>query len=388
MQALLRFTRLPEKALETVRRALDDDEGFRRHVASEVDADDLSPGGRLFLQRPEGWQEELGILVGLESERRDRDSEEELRARVEQLDREATTRQRRLEEAERSVESERDRVAGLEEDLRAERRVSADLRAEVESALEERARAVRQLKEAEGLAERRLEALRAASSTPSPPQQPSEASDGALEEARVELLAAAEAAGALASRLAAAADSADRGPRGSTPALESSVPREPARRASPPGHTPRRIPRRMDQGIPADSADGLAQLMGVAGMVVLVDGYNVSMAGWPGQAVSLQRDRLVDMLAALVANRPAQVHVVFDGDAGGDRPAVRAALPVRVHFTEAGVEADDRLIDFAGRVPVSRPVTVVSSDRRVREGARNAGANVVSASALLDLGRR
>jgi predicted RNA-binding protein with PIN domain len=144
---------------------------------------------------------------------------------------------------------------------------------------------------------------------------------------------------------------------------------------------------RLRRGAAADTAEGLAQLLEVPAMVVLVDGYNVSMTGWPGQPVARQRDRLLDLLGNVVAQRAADVHVVFDGAGGGERPAVSAPLPVRVHFTEAGVEADDRLIAFARDLPAARPVTVVSSDRRVRDGARRWGANVASAASLVELGR-
>jgi predicted RNA-binding protein with PIN domain len=144
---------------------------------------------------------------------------------------------------------------------------------------------------------------------------------------------------------------------------------------------------RLRRGAAADTAEGLAQLLEVPAMVVLVDGYNVSMTGWPGQPVARQRDRLLDLLGNVVARRAADVHVVFDGAGGGERPVVSAPLPVRVHFTEAGVEADDRLIAIARDLPASRPVTVVSSDRRVRDGARRWGANVASAASLVELGR-
>ena len=123
-------------------------------------------------------------------------------------------------------------------------------------------------------------------------------------------------------------------------------------------------------------------------MVMMVDGYNVSMAGWPSQSIAVQRDRLVDLLANVQARTGAEVHVVFDGDDDGRRPAVSLPRPVRIHFTEAEVEADDRLLEFADRLPADVPVVIVSSDRRVRDGARARGANVVGSPHLLALGRR
>ena len=54
-----------------------------------------------------------------------------------------------------------------------------------------------------------------------------------------------------------------------------------------------------------------------------------------------------------------------------------SALPVRVEFTRAGLEADDRLIEIAGLIPAERPVAVVTGDRRVQTGVKAVGANVI-----------
>ncbi|MEZ5268119.1 MAG: NYN domain-containing protein [Microthrixaceae bacterium] len=66
---------------------------------------------------------------------------------------------------------------------------------------------------------------------------------------------------------------------------------------------------------------------------------------------------------------------------------VDAPLPVRVHFTQAGLEADDRLLEFVESAAPDLGILVVSSDRRVRDGARDRGAGVVSSRTLLALRR-
>jgi predicted RNA-binding protein with PIN domain len=389
LRAVLRFTRLPEKALQTVRRTLEDDEAFRLHVVEGIDPRGLSRGGQLFLERPEGWQEELDLLVELELDRQQGSRVEELQRRIAALEGEVSSQRRRAEATERSLRAAGEREAAVDADLGRTRRELEALRVELDAARDERAEAVRQLKDAEALAARRLEALRraeldrgtsstGAASTGAPSAaEPAGRGDAtpepaAVRRAHAELADAAERARELASRLEAAASAV-----GSPP-------------SRPPGAARRsgtRVPVRLRRGAMADSAEGLAQLLEVPDMVVLVDGYNVSMTGWPEQPVARQRDRLLDLLAGVVAQRAADVHVVFDGSGVGERPAVSAPLPVRVHFTEAGVEADDRLIGFARDLPASRPVTVVSSDRRVRDGARRWGANVASSAALVELGR-
>jgi predicted RNA-binding protein with PIN domain len=96
----------------------------------------------------------------------------------------------------------------------------------------------------------------------------------------------------------------------------------------------------------------------------------------------------VRALGSLQARVRASLHVVFDGDADGSRPSVGAPLPVRVHFSPEHTEADDVILGMVAQLPTDTAVVVVSSDRRVAEGARRLGANSVRSSVLLQLLRR
>jgi predicted RNA-binding protein with PIN domain len=145
---------------------------------------------------------------------------------------------------------------------------------------------------------------------------------------------------------------------------------------------------RLARGAVEGSIEATDQVLRAPSVVVVVDGYNVSMQGWPALDASAQRERLVAQLSEVANRTGAEVHAVFDGDDDGRRPAVSTALVVRVHFTAAGVEADDVVLDMVDRLPSERPVVVVSSDRRVQSGARERGANVVPSEALLSWARR
>jgi predicted RNA-binding protein with PIN domain len=121
-------------------------------------------------------------------------------------------------------------------------------------------------------------------------------------------------------------------------------------------------------------------------VVILVDGYNVSHAGWPGTPIADQRRRLVDALAELVARTGADVRVVFDGADIAEPPLVSTtARPVRVTFSPPDVEADDVIVAEVAQIPAHRPVVVASSDRRVRDESRARGANLLRSSQLLVL---
>jgi predicted RNA-binding protein with PIN domain len=137
-----------------------------------------------------------------------------------------------------------------------------------------------------------------------------------------------------------------------------------------------------------DTPAAAEHLVRTAGVLVLVDGYNISQATWFGLPPAEQRIRLLDACAELHARTGADVEVVFDGT--GDEPTSGSLVrsEVRYRFTPAGVEADDVVLGRLDEEPPTRPMLVASSDRRVREGARLRGANVLGAKQFLAVLRR
>jgi len=114
---------------------------------------------------------------------------------------------------------------------------------------------------------------------------------------------------------------------------------------------------------------------------LIVDGYNVTKAGFPDLTLAQQRERLVRLLSALSARTSAEVTVVFDGAAiAVPAPAGRG---IRVLFSPPGVIADDVLRALAAAEPVGRVVIVVSSDREVADGVRRSGARTAGSEVLL-----
>ena len=88
----------------------------------------------------------------------------------------------------------------------------------------------------------------------------------------------------------------------------------------------------------ADRACAVLALLGVAGVVVLVDGYNVTMTGWPRLSAAEQREAL-ERLVSDPASRGAEVHLVYDGEGGGERRYTAAGSAVRTTFTATRVAA-------------------------------------------------
>ncbi|MBS1837523.1 MAG: NYN domain-containing protein [Actinobacteria bacterium] len=376
---------LSEHATGVVIRVLDDDEAFREQVAAAADAVEVATAGRLFLQRPDGWRTELDRLVDAERERRTAaagaEAERSAAQRVRGLERSLDELRRRLDAATAAA-------ARAAEDLdveRARRRTAerdrSDLEQRVAAAEAGRARAVGELTAARSTAEVRLarvreleaqvEALREGRDHWATPVL------SGIDRAREALESLSEALGEVSSHVRRPPETGDVAAAAARDAGSSADPRR-----------VRRTPVRLVRGAIDGTLEATDQLLRTPGVLVLVDGYNVSMAGWPHLDVTAQRASLQSMLATLVARASAEVWVVFDGDDDGRSPAVTTLSPVRVRYTSAGVEADDVLIAQVGEVRTDRPVVVVSSDRRVRDGVAAAGANSISSQALLEWCRR
>jgi predicted RNA-binding protein with PIN domain len=119
-----------------------------------------------------------------------------------------------------------------------------------------------------------------------------------------------------------------------------------------------------------------------AGAGFVVDGYNVSMQGWPALAIDRQRDALVDRLDDIANRTGAAVTVVFDG-AAVDGGHSRRRRRVRVRYSSPGETADDAIVEQVASDIDRTPVAVVTDDVHLQRRVRRLGANVVSPTALL-----
>lgn len=139
------------------------------------------------------------------------------------------------------------------------------------------------------------------------------------------------------------------------------------------------------QGRGDDDPRLLEALLAVPLTHLLVDGYNVTKAGYGELSLIAQRSRLLSGLGALGARTGAEVTVVFDGVDRATPLAAPAPRGVRLLFSRTGETADEVLRRLARHEPAGRPVVVVSSDREVADGVRRSGARPVPSLALLRL---
>jgi predicted RNA-binding protein with PIN domain len=407
---LLRFRHLPAAAHDTVVVALDTDATLRDRVRDELAGRDVNRVAWLWLTRPVGWDTDLREALGEVADdgapsAHDTGTDAALRRRLSGAERALARAEQRARQAEEQLARVREQLDALRAVEPGLREQVAALRDETDELRAERTRTVGELKRLEKLLVRRdderrelLDRVRAL-----------ESAAAAAATATAAVTATAAAGGADAGRgdgdrraLAALADRIERAIGEAALHLDSLraeaglAPSPAAREGGAivrPGTAdrpaaPKRRPLPMPRGLTDDSVEAAAWLL-TERPVLLVDGYNVSMAAWPDADIAEQRQRLVRLMADLAARTPGLgVEVVFDG---ATTDATPAALPARtgvnVRFTAHDVEADDELLSMVARYPVPRPVVVASTDRRVRDGARRRGANVLSAHQLLAVAR-
>lgn len=386
LRRYLGFAKLSTPALRAIARVVDTDDTFRARVADEVNEARVGRAGTLWLTRPDGWADELARLEA-----------ENAAAAAEHADtREERDARRRLAAAqaaaERATAAAQIRAAKLDE-MRAElaaeraRRTAAEKRiGELEAVIAERdeAQAVssRRLADVEArvaelVAQQKADRRRAAEAAAALP------TDAAAAEERRHVRQAVHTALHRAEELARALRELESSALADLDDHVEAVAEAP--HESPPlSPVERRRALSLPPGLRDDSVDAVDHLLRMPGMLLLVDGYNVSMVGWPEVPVREQRERLLAALDEKALRTGAPIEVVFDGaevDAIGVRRQGRQLL--RVRFSPPGVEADDVLLDLVGQLPPRRPVTVASSDKRVRSGARAQGANLLHARQLV-----
>ncbi|MEL7210797.1 MAG: hypothetical protein AAGK32_21590, partial [Actinomycetota bacterium] len=131
LQRFLGFRKLPPAARAVVARCLDDDEGFRARVAESV-GEDVDRPSALFLQRPDGWADELAALAADHAEVRRAEGESR---RIRELESELERQSIRHDELDRlardAAAAERELKAELDEIRRQRRSLTDDLDAAV-----------------------------------------------------------------------------------------------------------------------------------------------------------------------------------------------------------------------------------------------------------------
>lgn len=364
LKPFLRFHKLPPKALATVREVVESDAEFFRKLGIGAQPELVDEVGLLWLRRPDGWLDQVRALLAA--------------AEATEDDGDVRAERRRREAAEAGAARSRLEMVELTDALAKERGQVLDLTAQRD-----------RLATALRIAEARIMELESGVRKRAAGQQAEAGRADAAAEELAELrarLAEAEAA-----RDAALASRADDAALAGGDRLRALL-LEALALTGPPVDAPRRrrrtrTPIAIPGGLYGNSAAAAEHLLRVAGVAVLVDGYNVAKLGWPDLPLDRQRERCIDAAEVVAKRWGTDVHVVFDG---ADVPGAhaRGRRVVRVVYSPEGVLADDVLRAEVAALDPSRPVVVVTNDQAVVADVKAAGANALSSDAFLAVARR
>lgn len=356
LRPFLRVQKLSPKSMTAVRRAIEGDPVFRQRLGVVAVPELLDEAGMLWLRRPEGWVERLTALV---PEPDELDTAAQLRRAEKRREAAEQAARRALAEV-AALRAEHDRRT---HDVVAAAGETAKLRDELAVARTEAAARDRQV--------RRLT---------------DQAATATARAAELEsLLVAAEA------RVVEAEQVRDRA-LGSRAAGTAQSELERAAVAAPPRSARRarvatRRPIALPGGVYGSSGEAAEFLVRHAGVVVLVDGYNVAKLGWPALDLAEQREQCIRACENISRRYGTEVVVVFDGASITGASVAQRRL-VRVRFSPEGVTADDVIRDEVAALAAAVPVVVATNDQEVVADVRSMGANVLTSEQVLALGRR
>ncbi len=383
LKKVINFAKLTDTALSQVREVLETDEVFRSRVVDNVDLKNLSTISKLWLTRPEGWQQQCHEMLASEAQQVQEAAFAQNQAAQNQQLAQLKTAIRRAERQRDKALEDRDAARTQATQARSEARQiseqTAKLEKELQTAIQDQQELQKSLDRYQRIAERTEEKLKKSQDevkllnkelrdTQSAHVAETNRLVKQLEDVELQLTQAKEAGFVAASE-----------PEPTEADLFVPL-QEPTKRSEV----------KLPPGILNDTVQGLEYLLRVPNLVMLVDGYNVTYKSkeWQQLPPAEQRIRFLQKLDEVSA-RYSEVEIVvwFDGQATDYDyiSTTTRSLGLKVCFSPAGVEADDEILKSCGKYPFLRPVAVVSHDGRVRQGAREQGANLVQPSKLLAL---
>lgn len=150
----------------------------------------------------------------------------------------------------------------------------------------------------------------------------------------------------------------------------------------------RRKPPEIPKGVMPDSAAAASWALGAPGLVIVIDGYNVTKQverGWAAKTLEDQRSLLAARCAQVRRRDGAELRIVFDSseaDTGG-RGGRRLPDGVTVEFS-GGPIADDAIVEIVGALDLDTPVVVVTSDRELQRRVAALGAAPLPSPSFLE----
>jgi hypothetical protein len=134
-------------------------------------------------------------------------------------------------------------------------------------------------------------------------------------------------------------------------------------------------------GMSLESKEALVKVFAQDDLMVLIDGYNVSLNSFQQLPLEMQRERTISCATSIEARFHPTCVIVFDGQSSTTRGRVQSK--VHVVFSPAGTSADDVIIERVKVTPHEKPILVVTSDKNLAARAKGLGCETISSEAFV-----
>jgi predicted RNA-binding protein with PIN domain len=117
--------------------------------------------------------------------------------------------------------------------------------------------------------------------------------------------------------------------------------------------------------------------------MIIIDGYNIIMAApqvfsrMPDLAA--RREHLIRLLQSHPELGHKKIILVFDGGKTGSPRQTSTVMNITIIYSRPGEEADDVIKKMIRKTSPGKALTVVTSDRSIRNSAQDHGANTITA---------
>ncbi len=152
--------------------------------------------------------------------------------------------------------------------------------------------------------------------------------------------------------------------------------------SSEPASAAKRAPVQIPQGLSITSPQALKEIFSQDDLMVLIDGYNVSLNNFQNLSLELQRERTISCATNVESRYHPSCVVVFDGQSSTTRGRVQSK--VHVVFSPQDTTADDVIIERIKVTPPDRPIIVVSSDKNLAARAKGLGCEIITSEAFVN----
>lgn len=142
---------------------------------------------------------------------------------------------------------------------------------------------------------------------------------------------------------------------------------------------------KVPQGLRIDEPSALSEVFKQEKLILLIDGYNVSLNSFSNLNLEMQRERTIACASNIESRFGTNCAVIFDGENSSTRASMRSK--VHVVFSPAEKTADDVIVERISVTPADRPILLVTNDQNLKRRAQGLGCTTLSTNAFVNFSK-